>query len=362
MKTHLTLLLVISLFYAQIVYPQITVITQEHFPHANDTFVLAVDINPNVNLGEYALSQSWDFTSLNENLTIYACYGDVSELEFAEDFPTAHIYTYGPSFLYGGMFGASPESYGYLMFATDSDGYKIVGYRSDFGFGMTTVYNEPFEPLIWTPAEFDDVQEWYSSFEIRFEENPENYDTIYRRSIYKNLFNCAEGDLTTPFGFFENVLNVKETAIFVDSIFITYGGFTIYDSLVVRDTIVHYNFWSTEHRHPVAIVETDFEGNQKQARYLSWEILTEAKNSTVSENHNMFLRPNPATREVYLRGLQEDKSYLVEIYDMKGSLVFRENLQNKCNINISKLNKNSVYLFVIKDNGEVILKQRILKQ
>jgi hypothetical protein len=360
MKNYYLLILVLCLFNVHTLSSQTTVINQENLPHPYDTFVLAVDLTPTLNLGDYAQGQSWDFTSLNEDLSLFACYGNVADLDFAGDFPTAHIYTYGPSFLYGGMFGASPDSYGYLMFATDPDGYKIVGYRSDFGFGMTSVHNTPFEALLWTPAEYDDEQNSYSNFEIRFEENSADNDTIYRRSIYKNLHNCAEGDLTTPYGFFPNVLNVKETAIYVDSIFITFMGTTLYDSLVMKDTVVQYNFWSTEHRHPVAIVETDFEGNQQQARYLSWEILSKKEIANLTEKPNISIFPNPTKNNIYFNGLEFNKKYTAEIYDITGKMVLKKSLINTVNINISKLS-NSMYIIRLSDKNSVVLERKFIK-
>ncbi len=360
MQKNYLLILILCLFSFYIANSQTTVIYQENLPHAYDTFVLAVDLTPALNLGDYAPDQSWDFTSLNEDLSLFACYGNVDDLDFADDFPTAHIYTYGPSFLYGGMFGASPDSYGYLMFATDTDGYKIVGYRSDFGFGMTSVHNTPFEPLLWTPAEYGDEQDSDSYFEIRFEENSANPDTIYRRSIYKNLHNCAEGDLTTPYGFFQNVLNVKETAIYVDSIFITYMGIIIYDSLVLTDTVVQYNFWSTEHRHPVAIVETDFEGNQKQARYLSWEILSEDKYALMTEQ-KLVIYPNPAGDYIYCAGLEPNKLYIAEIYDITGKKILHQILRDTELINIRELNK-SLYILRISDGKSTLLERKFIKK
>lgn len=360
MKKKLILLsLCISIFF--IANAQSPVITNQNLPHANDSFALSVEINPMLDLGSYEPNQLWDFSNLNTDLMLYACYGDVNELEFSEDFPESDIYTYGPSFLYGGMFGASPDSYGYLMFATDNDGFKIKGYRSDFGYGMISVYNEPFEMILPTPFEFEDEYVSNSTFEIRFEEDPTDYDTIYQRSISKTITACAYGELITPYATFPNVLNVKEHIIYIDTIFITFNGFNVYDSVALRDTVIMYNFWSPDYRHPVAIVEVDNEGNQIEARYLSYEILS--FNSLVKQKtFDIDLYPNPAKRgqNPTIQSNTNLDSYNITIYNIKGELVRQQN-NNKNKIHTEHL-KSGLYkvVFTCKTNQTRVVKSLVV--
>ncbi len=342
-------------------YTQSPVITNENLPLANDSVVLNVDVNPMLDLGTYEPNQVWDFSGLNTNLVLYACYGDVNELDFAIDFPNSQIYTYGPSFLYGGMFGASPENYGYLLFATDNDGFKIKGYRSDFGYGMISVYNEPFEMILPTPFEYEDEYVSNSIFEIRFEEDPTNYDTIYKRSISKTITACAYGQLTTPYSTFSNVLNVKEVIIYTDTAFITFSGIAVYDSVVVRDTVIMYNFWSPDYRHPVAVVEVDSEGNQIEARYLSYELVSH--NIYRDNSFDICIYPNPIIRgqNPAIKSSRSLDGIKASVVNIKGEVVSKQKINNNNIIKTDHLN-SGIYkiLFTNHDRTMKIVKSLII--
>lgn len=346
-----TLLVTIALYFSiAYTYAQSPVITFENLPHAYDTFFLAIDINPQINLGSHNPDQVWDFTGLNEDITQFAAYGNMQDLDFASAFPGTHIYTYGPSFMYGGMFGASPDSFGYLIFATDNDGFKIKGYRSDFGAGMVNTYNEQFEWLMPVPNQYLDESSSHSKFDVKFDVNPLDIDTIYRRNIFKTLTSVAYGELTTPYSYFPEALNVLEEIVYIDSVLILMNNIVIFDSLVLRDTLNYYNFWSVTHRHPVAVIEIDNNNNPIQARYLSNQILfTGIEKPSSRIEFQLYPNPQEIGKPVKINGIR-DKEIEVHIYNTTGQLVEIQKLNQEAELNTNNL-KRGIYNIVLIDSN-----------
>ncbi len=341
------------LFVANIVLAQIT-INEFDLIQPGDTFLISVDNNAIVDLGlPVNEPQVWDFSSLVEDSLKFACYGLNNNLVFSDDFPDSNTYTYGPSVLYAGPFGASPANmFGYIMFRTDVNGFHINGYRSDFGYGMTNVYNQQEEVLMPAPFSYGNELVNHASWQVWHNFVSSNPDSLYRRNIYKTFHADAYGTMTTPYGSFE-VIRVHETGYYVDSVKGYMGGIEVFSMEFMREQFNNYFFWAKELRQPLAvaylnedeeIIKIDF---LKTAMY--WN------NTVLKTKKSIQIFPNPA--DSYIRIWGEMGSFIV--YDSFGRMLKQyTDCSEGALIDVSEL-EQGVYFIHNTETGEV---QRFVKQ
>ena len=124
MKKLFVLSLIMMLQYS-IVSAQIT-ITGNDLPKTGRVDLLAHDTLSNPNIGTASSSaQTWDFSTITSSFPQVASYSSISPYnQYASTFPTANIYAYGPSYLYGALAGAAPINYanfGYMFLSSDGN-------------------------------------------------------------------------------------------------------------------------------------------------------------------------------------------------------------------------------------------------
>lgn len=272
-------------------FSQIT-IQQADLMQPGDTFLIHVDLNPAITVDlTPGANLTWDFTSLQNDESNFACYAPSDDLEFIGEFPLSEFYTYGPGFIYAGPGGGAPlDNWGYMMFYTNTNGLFVEGFYSDYGMGYRSTMNTPAELLMFTPANYLDEEINDSYWEVIVNENIMDYDTLYRRDVDKELVADAWGTLTTDYGTYE-VLRIHETGISVDSVFGYVGSTTFFTMEVARDTINNYYFWAKELRNPLMTLHCDFDGNIERIDYMMGAIYAE-RNLSQAENFTIF--PNPA--------------------------------------------------------------------
>lgn len=263
-----------------------------------DTFMISVDKNASVDIGAPGESfLTWDFTGLVEDSLKFACYGLNENLDFASAFPESNTYTYGPSVLYAGPFGASPANmFGYIMFNTDENGFRINGYRSDFGYGMTNVYNLEEEILMPVPFTYGDELETQGSWQVWHNFVSANADSLYRRSIYKNFEADAWGSMTTDYGTFD-VIRVHEWGHYVDSIRGYISGFNVFSLEYQMVEFNNYYFWAKELRQPLAAVYLDGNGDIIEVDFLKAAMLWYSVQSSAASEQKLY--PNPCSDFLY---------------------------------------------------------------
>lgn len=239
---------------------QIT-ITSTDLPQSGRVNLLAHDTLSQPNIGTASSNaQTWDFTGVNVSYPQVTSYSSTTPYhQYASSFPTANIYTYGPSLLYGALSGVAPldyTSFGYMYLSSGINGLSVVGYKSDYGITHQT----PADKIIETPAQLNDAFNTASFWEVSFNLDPSNIDTIYRSRNTKTVTIDAYGTLTTAFGTFD-VLRVHEYFIKTDSAFGSFNGTVIYGLEIMRDTVNNYHFWANGIEYPVAIVKTNNAGH-----------------------------------------------------------------------------------------------------
>ena len=255
MKKMFVLSLILMFNYC-FVNAQIT-LTGNDLPKSGRVNLLAHDTLsvPNIGIAS-STAQTWDFTAINSSFPQVTSYSSTSPYcQYASSFPTANIYAYGPSYLYGALAGAAPINYtnfGYLFLSSDVNGLSTIGYKSSYGI----THQVPKEKILQTPAHLNDTFSDSSYWEVVFDQNPADYDTIYKSSVKKTVTVDAFGTMTTAFGTF-NVLRICEHFVKADSVFGLMSGTIYYKTQVLRDTVNNYHFWANGIGYPVAIVNTD---------------------------------------------------------------------------------------------------------
>ncbi len=324
-----------------------TTIYEQDLPQPGDSFLLYVDKTPTVSLGSpSALSQVWNYITLGNDSTKYAPYGITANLPFASSFPTSNSYTYGPAVLYGGPGSPSPGAgLGYTMWAINSTGMWVIGYRSDYdGQGEKNILTNPNEMLMPVPCSYGLNQNYDSKWEVMINYNSADYDTLYRSRTHKNI-NCdAWGSMQTPYGSFSNVLRVHEFSVTTDSAFVVSGNVTLYSMLWQQDTINKYLFWAPTERHPIAIAYCNNAGILQKIEYVSWAHLSVPTITNNETSINVY--PNPAHDfiEIKIPSVFNNESYSLIVYNVTGKEIIKQN--GKCdNILISTNTLNSGLYF-----------------
>lgn len=317
------------------------VIQQSDLAQATDTFLIYVDMNPDITIdligGE---NLTWDFSGLTKDYDNFACYAPKQELEFAEEFPLSQFYTYGPGFIYAGPGGGAPlDNWGYMLFYTDNQGLFAEGFYSDYGMGYKSTYNTPPELLMFTPANYLDNKINNSYWEVVVNENSSDYDTIYRRNIDKQLEADAWGNLTSDFGNFE-VLRIHETGTSVDSIFGYVGNTTFFKTEVANEIINKYYFWAKHWRNPILTLYCDENNNILRIDYLMGSLFS---NITENSFKNLNIYPNPSESSICVKNAKD----FIEIYSIDGKLILKHKIINDFEtINLTNLSKG---IYIIKD-------------
>jgi len=337
-------------------FSQIT-IYQQDLPQPGDTFMLYVDKTPSVSLGNASsLSQNWNYSTLGNDSTKYAPYGITANLPFASSFPTSNTYTYGPAALYGGPGAPSPGTgVGYTMWAVNSTGMWVVGYRSDYdGQGEKNVFISPNEMLMPIPCTYGFNQTYDSKWDITIGYNSNDYDTIYRNRTHKIITSDAWGSMTTPLGLFSNVIRVHEFSITTDSSFAVIGTNVLNSLFIKKDTINKYLFLASSERHPVAIAYCNNAGVLQRIEYVSWADLSVPQ---IANNESLILvYPNPASdyATIKIPDTFNNESYSLIVFDVTGKEIKRQN--GKCNditISVKGYNMGLYFIKLRTESGNV---------
>ncbi|NMD00811.1 MAG: T9SS type A sorting domain-containing protein [Bacteroidales bacterium] len=356
MKTfYIAFLLFFNLF--TILNAQVT-IQQSSLPAPGDTFAYIVDQNPSIAFNYIQTNATWNFTALQNDTVKYASYGITSQLPFASNFPNSNLYTYGPGILYGGLGGAAPyyNNFGHMLFASNNTGFYTVGFRSDFGFGMTNVLVQPNELLMKVPFAYNDSVYQESSWEINYNAIPTDYDTLYKRYNFKTLVAKGYGTLITPYGTFNNCLAVEEYLRFYDTIYVKYGTMTLYKTLAQTDTMLTVHVWSenkvnallTAYYNPQTLACTAIE-------YLNYEDLNHVEPITINEHGHLYPNPVKAGENCSLSFPAD----AVSVTTIDGKISQHISVQNN-QIKIPQNLKQGEYILTVFKNNKIVHKSPLI--
>jgi len=342
---------------------QIT-ITQNDLPQSGYTYLTYTDTTPTVTPGvPSAVAQTWNFSSLSPDYPSVPTYGATSWTPYASAFPASNIYTYGPAAMYSSLAGGAPVgsqgmSKGYMFWRTDNSGFYTVGFRADSGiYSNVNVQVSPNELLIGTPATYNSVFSNASSWTFPMNLYPADPDTFYTSHTVKTLTTDAWGDITTPAGYFPQVLRIHEYLVKTDSVFVRYNNVLIYSAELIRDTANNYLFMANAVHYPVSIVHADAQNTVSSVEYYSGVIASVNNTDAASASATVF--PNPFSdncRILLPEGFSTDGQVDFVLYGITGEISRQEDMQAGESILFSGADLEAgMYLYsIINKEGEVI--------
>ncbi len=254
-------------------YPQV-VITSNDLPHPGKIYVVKYDTIPQISISNPSSQpQTWNFSQLNNHYYKVASYSPTAPAQYwAPSFPGCNMYTYGPSYMFTGLFGGAPvdqSMWGYAFWKADNTGLYTVGWRGDYGIGFRNVLENQPEMLMGTPASYNSTFNNASQWSVAFNVVSSNQDTNYLARVKKTLTADAFGQITTPYGSF-NVLRMHEFFVETDSIFASISGTPIpgTGSIWKKDTLHNYYFWANGVGYPIATIHANANNVIKNIEYL----------------------------------------------------------------------------------------------
>ncbi|MEI8204062.1 MAG: T9SS type A sorting domain-containing protein [Bacteroidota bacterium] len=334
-------------------------------PYSGLSALLSVDTISFVSVGNPGASQSWNYLFLTPNYPKFAVYNSTSTTPYASAFPASNIYTYGPSYMFGSLFGSAPvgtNSNGYMFWKSDSTGLWVTGFRSEGGLaaGINVIEN-PKELLIGVPAVYGSVFNNSARWELPLNQVASNVDTFYVRTIKKVITVDACGSITTPYTLFSTVLREHEYVISVDSVYMKLGSTQLTALELTRDTLNNYIYLANSMGYPVCIVHADKNNSVLNVEYYSGQYSGIEDKPIAGTNVSVY--PNPSNGRITIEIPQENNKMdnQIYIYNSLGSLVWQKNTSDtKLNIDISNYPKGMYFIKVA--NGGNIKTEKLVIQ
>lgn len=336
------------------VHAQIT-ITENDLPEAGFTYLIANDTLTAVNLGSPGgTAQSWNYAHLLNHYQRVPSYDSTNKTPYAGNFPTSTHFTYGPAALYSGFYGGAPVgtqgmSNGYMFWQRANDGFWVIGFRSDNGlYANKNVTYAPKELLIGTPSTLGSVFNNNARWELWFNANPADVDTLYVKNIQKTLSTDAFGDLTLPSATYSDVVRVHEYLVTIDSVYAFLNGNPVYALEMFRDTLNNYMFLSNTVTYPVCVVHANKNNVVKSVEYYKQKFPLAIEEETVIKK-DVLIYPNPTAGQFKIEianAFLQGKPYTFSLFDISGREVERQIcLSNEMHLN-NHLSEG-IYLYLV---------------
>jgi hypothetical protein len=298
------------LFILPAILPGQIILPGEYFPEAGDTLHMAIDIQPSGNyLSPSGGDQTWDFTSLNADITRTRPVRPSAEGDGGILFPSTEVF-----------YTVSDVAEGY--YNVTANRFELVGYLGEDPIGQGIQVATRFQPAYverWAPLQFFDQHISEAALLVAiaaddipggiFDTLPVQFDSIRVRVAVDRIdLVDAWGALSIPGGTY-GVLREKRTEMrdvrldikagFLPWIDITDLAleFLPIDQLG-RDTLVRYYYWSDEAKEPVAIVNANATGQQVNTVDFKNNGPVSDVNEAIVSQVKIF--PNPASNLVQI--------------------------------------------------------------
>jgi hypothetical protein len=356
---------------------QITLDSAAYFPAIGDTLQVAVDNAPvGITITGPGGDQSWNFATLQSGFTQEQIVRALDPEDSLNVFPNANL-----------TFEQANSGLGYYRSSATS--FALEGFVGEDPIAQGLQVQAPFAPPYverWAPLAFFDVRNMESNLLLAlavddipgglFDNLPIRPDSVrVRANIRRTDVVDAWGSLTIPGGNYE-VLREKRSEVRDIRLETKVGSFPWLDITdlaigqlpipgIGRDTTVSYYFWSDAAKEPIALIESDAEGQTVQS-------VTYKDNGVISNvlspqdtKPRVAVYPNPAIISARFEfvNLPADR-YTLELYNLAGARVWSNNYYIEDylleRVNVSQLRKG-MYLYVLRNSrGERIAVKRLV--
>jgi hypothetical protein len=341
--------------------------TSADLQEAGKTYVTKTDTLTSVNLGSpSAIAQNWDFSMLLMHYMSGPSFDLTTNTIYDVDYPNSNLYTYGPAIMFGGFYGGAPVSSqgmdnGYMFWRKDVTGFWTEGFMADEGpYAGKKVYTVPQEMIIGTPATLGSIYSNDSQWDLTYDENVSDIDTLYQSFVSKTQTGDAWGSLTTPTGTYPDVLRIHENGIKIDSVKSFLAGNPILFLEFSRDTFNNYIYVENGTHYPLALVKADNNNVIRSVEYyfmqgfLGTEIINESKLL------NVYPNPSEGLLIVEMSSISNSINTFV-LTDSYGKIVKELSLDQLQNQIDCSTFKSGIYFYTITSGSEIETGQLIIR-
>ncbi|MEM6344210.1 MAG: T9SS type A sorting domain-containing protein [Bacteroidota bacterium] len=312
------------------------------------------------NPGPAGANQSWDFSAVDHNQDWDWRFYDPAETVFADSFPSANMAFALPV-------ANSPESWSYYRFANDSLQYlgsaSILSPTDSTGFYQIFEQNPDLElifPFTFGTAVSDQAHgiQWVNVGGMTFAQTRDKTTT---RTV------DAYGDITTPYGTFNNVLRVRTTESIADTLRTLFP-------VASSQEIVRYTWYSADERYVLMQMDSIATMSFGQPvdinhahMFRSGEIMTSLEQDRLATKLDLQAFPNPTRARLSIRfQLEQAEKVSLRLSNIIGQDLIREELtypfigERQHELDVSMLGAGYYLLSVETEQGVASLKIQIL--
>lgn len=272
-----------------------------------------------ISLGAAGANQIWNYTGFTEEFESYV-------LDFLD-----------PASLPAGFEGMFPDAQVALYEAEDSTANFFYSQADGFyldGFGSIST-SDPLLPstidfipdYLFIPFDFTylDTRTNVISSEIYIEDG---IPLLLKSTIFTEIEGDGHGTITTPEGTYTDVLRLRVVGYHVDSTFADTNGDDIYEFINTdgpSDTTINYQHFQNAETLLIASVEM----NSTETEILGFNYMVAGTVGVNEYESSSSLRvyPNPSTGAITVDFSEFRGPSVIEIYDVQGRLVHREQPQ-----------------------------------
>lgn len=293
---------------------------------------------------------SWDFSNLEDHLTVRLRVRPPGEAPLSGLFPTATAAMNFDSGFYQ-MIQVSPEKLQFL---------GITGYFpiNDSTLSPMAIPNNPPQTIITFPAtfgqQFTETVRTAIQLPLGFPFDSIRVTTMNFRTVKIDAY----GTMKTPAATF-NSLRVREQVVSLDTTYaLTPIGWIVLNAPSVPDTNVSYGWWGKINNRAFPLMELAMSPGADEDHVLSATWVKNIDFSPIRElvrhPYSLKISPNPATSEIVVE-LQEGASGRLQVFDFNGKLVLeKKSFQGAERIEIGNLPQGNYVAIVKSRDGKVI--------
>jgi hypothetical protein len=354
MKTQLLLL---TLLTTTLSNAQITV-TQADFANGGDTVRMSQSTDLAIDFSATGTNYNWDYSSLVPSTQILKDFRPSSQLSLLSSF----------------MFGAfSPTKYKatYFMESTElpldqlstvlpvsiTDVFQFTRNTADsltsIGYSMVVNGTE-------IPFKSDTIEKRYD-FPINFGNTTSSrgytnmdlnpvYDAIWRQYRQHNSEVDGWGTITTPHGTFQ-ALRIAHTIEELDSIYITFSGFSFWVPLAVPTSKI-YEWWTNGQDEPILRINTSILGGTESVNAVEYRDVFRDLTAGLEEGVIKFEAfPNPVQSQLTINSKDDFNEIIIADITGKQIKAIKSDFKSQAILNVSDLSPGLYYLKMISGNN-----------
>ena len=338
-------------------WTQIT-ITETDFPSGDDTALVSISNETNLDLVTTGNNAVWDFSTISIDNQKIDTFFDISDAEAFYQFVFNNQFTnpdYASDYFLPWSAGVdfSQASQLGLEIENPVDFTKIGSAALEqVGFGMkingitVPAASDTIDIRYELPMTYSDS--WISNSYTNLDLNPQ-FNGIYRRYVQRNSIVDGWGQITTPFKTYD-VIRVKSLVSSQDSVYIDLGFGGMWLELPTPDRIEYDWIANNEKVSVFKVITQDIAGNET---ITSVEFKDKKRDfASISDNSfDISVYPNPSSSQIQIQSTEQMDQ--IEIHDVNGKQVYSAfSNSNQIQLDVSSW-ESGLYVLKVVQNSDI---------